>query len=59
MFCVDIIKMDFCRKKEKNRLTFKYSNIEKKFIENVYTMIKSDYNGNTEEKRRRYDGICF
>ena len=51
--------MDFCRKKEKNRLTFKYSNIEKKFIENVYTMIKSDYNGNTEEKRRHYDGTDF
>ena len=59
MFCEVMIKMDFCRKKPKNRLTFKYSNIEKKFIENVYTMIKSDYNGNTEEKRRRYDGICF
>ena len=51
--------MDFFFFIEKNRLTFKYSNIEKKFIENVYTMIKSDYNGNTEEKRRRYDGICF
>ena len=45
--------MTFCRKKPKIILTFKYSNIKKKFTENVYTMVKSHYNGNTEEKRRR------
>ena len=53
MFCEEIIKIRFCRKKMENGLTSKKSNIRKKFYENVYTMIKSDYNGNTEEKRRR------
>jgi len=59
MFCEVIIKMRFCRKKRKNRLTSEKSNIRKKFHENVYTMIKSDYNGNTEEKRRRYEWHRF
>ena len=52
MFCEVIIKMRFCRKKPKKILTFKYSNIRNKFAENVYTMMKTDYNGNTEKKRR-------
>lgn len=55
MFCEVIIKMKVCRKSRKNGLTLEKSNIRKKFYENVYTMIKSDYNGNTEEKRRRYE----
>ena len=59
MFCEVIIKMIFCRKKEKNGLTFDSSNTQKKLNRNVYTMIKNDYNGNTEEKRRRYDGTDF
>lgn len=59
MFCVLIIKMMFCRKKTKKILTFKKSNIRKKFDENVYTMIKTDYNGNTEEKRRCHDGTGY
>lgn len=53
MFCGDIIKIEFCRKKRENGLTFEKSNFSKKLTENVYTMIKNDYNGNTEEKRRR------
>lgn len=53
MFCEVMIKMGFCRKKWKNGLTSEKSKSRKKFLENVYTMIKSDYNGNTEEKRRR------
>ena len=52
VFCEVIIKIDFCRKKTKIMLTFKYSNIGNKFTENVYTMVKTDYNGNTEKKRR-------
>ena len=40
-------------------MTFKKSNIKNKFAENVYTMIKTSYNGNTEEKRRSYDGTGF
>lgn len=59
MFCEVMIKMRFCRKKEKNGLTFDSSNSSKKLNRNVYTMIKNDYNGNTEEKRRRYDGTDF
>lgn len=48
-----MIKIEICRKKWKNGLTFEKSNLNKKLSENVYTMIKNDYNGNTEEKRRR------
>lgn len=59
MFCEVIIKMSFCRKKTKNKLTFESSNSKKKLNRNVYTMIKNDYNGNTEEKRRHYDGTDF
>ena len=59
MFCEDMIKLEICRKKWKNGLTFEKSNFSKKFHENVYTMIKSDYNGNTEEKRRRYEWHRF
>ena len=40
-------------------MTFKKSNIKNKFAENVYTMIKTSYNGNIEEKRRSYDGTGF
>ena len=40
-------------------MTFEKSNIKNKFAENVYTMIKTSYNGNTEEKRRSYDGTGF
>lgn len=59
VFCEVIIKMLFCRKKKKNGLTFESSNSWKKLNGNVYTMIKNDYNGNTEEKRRLNDGTDF
>lgn len=52
-FCRVVIKMKKCRKKELSILTFEWSNIKNKFAENVYTMVKSYYNGNTEIKRRR------
>lgn len=46
-FCGVIINLMDCRKKPKKILTFEKSNITKKLFENVYTMIKSDYNGTT------------
>ena len=49
-FCGVIINLMDCRKKPKKILTFEKSNITKNLFENVYTMIKSDYNGTTGKK---------